>query len=103
MRGFGSTRWAGTDTKDTVEAYLSLDIGELSNMGCFQPGFRGIWEWSCEGKLVTSIRLSYQADQLTLRYAYGARDGRWTEYRTAHPDRLDLVSLRGVPPVFLVS
>jgi hypothetical protein len=44
MDGFGSTRWAWTSTRDTVEGNRSLDINRLNREGCLRPGYRGGWD-----------------------------------------------------------
>jgi hypothetical protein len=41
MGGFGSTRWAWTSTKDTVESNRRLDINRLRQAGCLRPGYSG--------------------------------------------------------------
>ena len=77
MGGFGSTRWAGISTKNTVEANLPLDINKLNRAGCLRPGFRGAWEWTRNGKPFASIQVCWRADHLVLLYAYQENAGDW--------------------------
>jgi hypothetical protein len=77
MGGFGSTRWAGTGTKGSVEANLPLDLNRLNRAGCLRPGFRGAWEWTLDGKPFASIQVSSEADRLVLSYVCREHSGEW--------------------------
>ena len=76
MGGFGSTRWTGISTKNTVEASLPLDINKLNRAGCLRPGF-GAWEWSQDGKLLACIQVCWRADHLVLLYSHREPAGQW--------------------------
>src|SRR5437763_480359 len=77
MGGFGSTRWTGIGTKNTVEASLPLDINRLNRAGCLRPGFRGAWEWTRDGKHFASIQVCWRGDHLVLLYSHRAPAGAW--------------------------
>jgi hypothetical protein len=42
----GSTRWAWTSTRDSVEGARSLEINRLHREGCLPPGYSGGREWT---------------------------------------------------------
>jgi hypothetical protein len=79
MGGFGSTRWAWTSTRDTVESARSLDINRLNRAGCLRPGYWGGWEWTRDGKPVADIRVRAEAQCLMLSYRIRRNGGEWRD------------------------
>jgi hypothetical protein len=55
MGGFGSTRWAWTSTRETVEGARSLDINRLNWAGRPRPGYWGGWQWTRNGERAANI------------------------------------------------
>jgi hypothetical protein len=79
MGGFGSTRWAWTSTKDTVEGSRFLDINRLNRAGCLRPGCAGGWEWTRDGEGVASIWFRRDSDRLVLSYRVRPHGGEWQD------------------------
>jgi hypothetical protein len=79
MGGFGSTRWASTNTSGTVEGERSLDINRLNRAGCLRPGYRGGWEWKRDSERVAGIVLRTTVDQLTLSYRVRRQGDQWRD------------------------
>jgi hypothetical protein len=79
MGGFGSTRWAWTSTKDTVEGSRFLDINRLNRAGCLRPGYAGGWEWTRDGERVASIWFRRDSDRLVLSYRVRPHGGEWQD------------------------
>src|SRR5437764_6388366 len=101
MGGFGSTRWAGISTKNTVEASLPLDINRLNRAGCLRPGFRGAWEWTRNGKPFASIQVCWRADHLVLLYSYRENAGDWRTLEQPTPVAWTPCRFGGRRPYFL--
>ena len=79
MGGFGSTRWAWTSTKDTVESSRSLDINRLNRAGCLRPGHSGDWEWTRDGERVASVLFRREGDRLVLSYRVRSHGSDWQD------------------------
>jgi hypothetical protein len=73
--GLGSGRWKDRARK-TLESYRMLDVNQLSEMGCLQPGWFSTCQWT-DGSEVFSIRLRAQAERLHLRYKVRVGGGGW--------------------------
>ena len=85
MGGFGSTRWARTSTKDTVESVRSLDNNRLNRAGCLRPEYWGGWQWSRDGERVADIRLRAEAQRLILSYRIRRNGGEWQDVEQSTP------------------
>jgi hypothetical protein len=85
MGGFGSTRWAWSNTKDTAEGNRSLDINRLNRAGCLRPGYSGGWEWTRDGERVASIWFRRDGDQLVLSYRVQPHGGEWQDVEQPTP------------------
>src|SRR6476620_5810369 len=103
MGSFGSTRWACSSTKVTIESAWSLDINGLNRAGCLRPGYWGGCEWKRDGEQVASIQFRRDGDSFTP--VVSGPTARWgmAECRTANSDRLGGVSIRRRPAVFRLS
>jgi len=66
MGGPGSGRWKDR-TRKTVDSCWTLDIIQLSEKGCLQPGFRSTCQWII-GNEVFSINLRAEVERLHIRY-----------------------------------
>ena len=55
-----------------------LDVNQLSEMGCLQPGWFSTCQWT-DGSEVFSIKLRAQAERLHLRYKVRVGDGKWED------------------------
>ena len=53
-----------------------LDVNQLSEMGCLQPGWFSTCQWT-DGSEVFSIKLRAQAERLHLRYKVRVGGGEW--------------------------
>ena len=73
MGGLGSGRRKNRARK-TVESYCMLDVNQLSQKGCLQPGCSSTCQWT-DGNEVVSINLRAEAERLRLSYAVRAGDG----------------------------
>jgi len=84
MGGLGSGRRKNRVRK-TVESYCMLDVNQLSQKGCLQPGCSSTCQWT-DGKEVVLINLRAEAERLRLSYAIRAGDG-------AREDVVDTISV----------
>jgi hypothetical protein len=84
MGGFGSGRPSGSG-RDKVEACRSIDVNRLHREGCFKPGWRGHWQWMCDGEEVASINLHAETDRLHLSYRASSGGPEWEEVKEAVP------------------
>ena len=73
MGGLGSGRRKNRVRK-TVESYCMLDVNQLSQKGCRQPGCSSTCQWT-DGNEVVSINLRAEAERVRLAYAVRAGDG----------------------------
>src|SRR6516162_8975954 len=73
MGGLGSGRRKNRVRK-TVESYCMLDVNQLSQKGCLQPGCSSTCQWT-DGNEVVSINLRAEAERVRLSYAVRAGDG----------------------------
>jgi hypothetical protein len=74
MGGLGSGRRKDRARK-TVESHLMLDVNQLSERGCLQPGCSSTCQW-INGNEVASINLRAEAERLHLSYTLRVRDGK---------------------------
>ena len=75
MGGPGSGRWKERGRK-TVESYRTLDVNELSEMGCLRPGWYSTCQWINDNE-VFSINLRAEAERLHLSYTLRVGGGEW--------------------------
>ena len=76
MGGLGSGRQGG---RETTESRRPLDIGRLRRAGVLTDGWRGGWEWSCNGEKVSSIGIEGGSRAITLRYRSRRYDQDWQD------------------------
>jgi hypothetical protein len=75
MGGLGSGRWKDRARK-TLESCRTLDVNQLSEMGCLRPGCCSTCQWT-DGNEIFSIKLSAESERLHLRYKMRAGGGGW--------------------------
>jgi hypothetical protein len=85
MGGFGSTRWALTSTRGTVESTPSLDINRLNRAGCLRPGYLGGWHWTRDGERLADIRLRAEEQRLIFSYRIRRNGGEWRDIEQPTP------------------
>jgi len=85
MGGFGSTRWAGDITKDTVEGSRSLDINRLNREGWLRRDCRGTFDWTRNGEPFGTIRFRAEGDCLILSYRVQKNGGEWWDVEQSTP------------------
>ena len=73
MGGPGSGRWKGRVRK-TVESCLMLDVNQLADEGCLQPGCASTCQWIVKNEVV-SINVRAEADRVHLSYTVRVGDG----------------------------
>ena len=78
MGGVGSGRRSGWG-RDTVEACSSIDVNRLHKAGCLAPGWRGSWQWTCDGEKVAWISMRAEEGRLTLSYNYRRHGDEWQD------------------------
>jgi hypothetical protein len=79
MGVFGSTRWNGIGTKNTLEGNRCLDINCLNRAGCLKQGYCGGWQWTRDGEPVASINLRRDCNLLHLSYRIRQDGGDWQD------------------------
>jgi hypothetical protein len=79
MGGLGSTRWAWTSTKNTVESSRSLDINRLNRAGYLQSSYRATLEWRRGGEPIASIQFRRAGDVLVLSYRIQRHGEEWQD------------------------
>ena len=102
MGGFGSTRWACSSTKVTIESTWSLDINGLNRAGCLRPGYwGGCCEWKRDGEQVGWIRFRREGNGLVLSYRVRQHGGEWRNVE--QPTHIVWAACRfgGVRPYFV--
>ncbi|WP_459857628.1 hypothetical protein [Dongia sp. agr-C8] len=62
-----------------MESCRSIDVNRLHKTGCLQPGWRGGWQWTADGRKVASINLRTEADRLNLSYRIRISGGEWED------------------------
>src|SRR6516164_1475704 len=77
MGGLGSGRQKDRARK-TVESYCMLDVNQLSQKGCLQPGCSSTCQWT-DGNEVVSINLRAEAERLHLSYTVRVGDREWRD------------------------
>jgi hypothetical protein len=75
MGGLGSGRRKHR-TRKTVESYRTLDVNQLSEMGCLRHGCSSACGWT-DANEVFSINLSAESERLHLRYKVRVEGGKW--------------------------
>lgn len=78
MGGWGSGRWR--QGKDTTAGVRALDIRRLQRDGLLTAGQSFTWEWSRNGKGISSIQVRVADDKITLTYRTKRNDGHWKEF-----------------------
>jgi hypothetical protein len=92
-RGPGSGRLRHRGRK-TVESYCMLDVNQLSEKGCLQPGWSGTWRLIV-GNECFSINVRAEAEQVRLSYAARVGDG-------GQEDVVDTISIAARLPAAVV-
>jgi hypothetical protein len=62
--------------RKTVESYRTLDVNQLSGMGCLRHGCSSACKWT-DANEVFSINLSAESERLHLRYKVRVGGGKW--------------------------
>ncbi|MCP5346555.1 MAG: hypothetical protein R3F41_16895 [Gammaproteobacteria bacterium] len=101
MGGIGSGRRWRWDAKSTTDDYRSIDVRRWKRDGLLEPDQFFSWQWSRHGKVVASIRVHTETNQviLTYRHRRGGEDWKDESYTVS----LDWTScnLGGKRPWFL--
>lgn len=87
MGGFGSGRTRGKSTTDDM---WRLDVRLLARAGLLKPGKAFGWHWRSSGKMVASIDLTVEVDQVWLQYKQRERGGAWQDM--CYPVSLDMTA-----------
>jgi hypothetical protein len=87
MGGMGSgNRWR-YGVKDAVEDYRRLDVRRLARAGVLAAGYRGDWQWTCDGDVIASIQMRMEDDKLILTYRHREPGRDWKD--ESYPVRLN--------------
>jgi hypothetical protein len=79
MGGPGSgNRWR-YGTRSTTDEMRSIDVRRWAREGMLQPGYRGGWRWSINGREIASIRMRAEADRVILTYRHRSGGGEWKD------------------------
>ena len=81
--GGDAIRWKHRARK-TVESYRTLDVNQLSEMGCLRPGRSSTCQWT-DGREGASIQLRAEAELLHLSYAVRVGGGEWEDMAETIP------------------
>lgn len=100
MGGIGSGRHAGGG-KSTTGDMRPLDVRSLQRGGLLAPGLAFGWQWTVNGREVSSIRMRAEADRVILNYQSRSHGGEWQPME--YPVRLEWTActLGGRRPWFL--
>jgi hypothetical protein len=83
MGGPGSgNRWR-YGAKSTTDDYRTLDVRRWAREGVLKPGYRGGWQWTCDGETVASIQMRAEQDRVILRYRHRSGDAEWKDEQYA--------------------
>ena len=83
MGGPGSGRWKQRARK-TVESFFMLDVNQLRENGCLQPGRSSTCQWT-DSNEVGSINLRAESERLHLSYKVRVEDGGWEDMTETIP------------------
>jgi len=56
-------------------------VNSLSRKGCLNPGWRGRWQWTCDGERVAWIDLRAETGLLRLSYRVSISGGEWQDVK----------------------
>jgi hypothetical protein len=65
MGGYGSGR---TGYKQKAESCRSLDVNKMHREGCLSEGWRGNWQWSRDGEVLSKIGMQTEQGRIVLDY-----------------------------------
>jgi hypothetical protein len=101
MGGLGSGRRWHYDTKDLTEDYMRLDIRRWQREGLLAPNRSFGWQRTCNGEIVSSIRVRTEPDRVILTYRHRSGGGDWQD--KSYPVYLEWTSCNfgGQRPWFL--
>jgi len=71
MGGYGSGRY-GYGSKMTTEESKEIDIRLMKKRNSLNPGYQGIWSWSCRDEHSGSISYKTHEDKIELHYSIGS-------------------------------
>ncbi len=74
MGGYGSGR---TGYKQKAENCRSLDVNLMHREGCLSEGWRGNWQWSRNGEVLSKIGMRAEQGRIVLDYRVRLRGGDW--------------------------
>src|SRR5580704_17378265 len=85
MGGPGSGNWRHRRARSTTDDCPSIDVRRWVREGLLQPGYRGGWTWSANGRPFASIGVRAEVDRVVLVYRHrgGGSDWRDEEYPVA--------------------
>ncbi|MBT3141367.1 hypothetical protein KL867_09910 [Ruegeria litorea] len=74
MGGYGSGR---TGYKQKAENCRSLDVNQMHREGCLSEGWRGNWQWSRNGEVLSKIGMRAEQGRIVLDYRVRLAGGDW--------------------------
>lgn len=98
MGGYGSGR---TGYKQKAESCRSLDVNKMHREGCLSEGWRGNWQWSRNGEVLSVIGMRAEQGRIVLDYRVRQHGGEWEP--TTQPVKIDHVDCNfgGQRPFYL--
>ena len=68
MGGANSGHRCRIGAKSTTDDYIVLDVRHLNRQGALNPGAWGEWQWSRNGRVLATIQVWADQDEITLTY-----------------------------------
>jgi hypothetical protein len=79
MGGAGSGNRGRYGAKSTTDDYRTLDVRRWAREGALRLGYRGGWQWTCDGETVASIQMRAEQDRVVLIYRHRSGGGEWKD------------------------
>lgn len=66
-------------TRSTTDEMRNIDVRRWAREGMLQPGYRGGWRWSRDGREIASIRVRAEVNRVILTYRHRTDGGDWKD------------------------